>query len=479
MNAPPQNVEAEETVLGAMIIAEKAIDACAPILAPGDFYRRANGLIYQAILELRHDHEPVDAITLVQRLDTTARLQDAGGQVRVHELAALVPATANAAHWARIVRDAALKRHALGALADATQTLHNGALAADALDRLTVTFAELAANARPLQERPHTWQAIPLTQDIDENEPDRILGLIYPDKRHLVYGEPESLKSWLALCAIAETVIAGRHALLIDHEMSARVTRNRLQQLGLTQPHLELVLYLHPTETLDTTSGSYLRGLLDQHNPALVVIDAFTGTLATQMLDDNSTTEVEKWWQTIGSTLWGPEQRALLVIDHVVKDKDNRGRWPSGSKRKLEGADVALSLETVKRLGRKPGQDGHAKIRVQKDRPAWLPYPRPGDLHLHVTDTGGITWRISPAVEPEPDKPFRHTGYMERISRYLEEHGKSTSRDITFGVKGRDEHIRTAIEELVVDGYVTQLDGPNRTKFHVLEKPYREIGDDA
>ena len=94
---PPQNLEAEESVLGAMLLSPGAIGAVSEILDAGDFYRESHAKIYRAALALYAKGEPVDAITLVDELEQRGELEHVGGRIRVHELAALVPATANAA----------------------------------------------------------------------------------------------------------------------------------------------------------------------------------------------------------------------------------------------------------------------------------------------------------------------------------------------------------------------------------------------
>lgn len=104
----PQNLEAEESVLGAMMIAPKAIDAVIDILEPNGqikFYRDSHGLIYRCCLDMHGDGRPVDAITLIDELDVRGNLEAAGGRVRLHELARLVPTSANVAHYANIVRE--------------------------------------------------------------------------------------------------------------------------------------------------------------------------------------------------------------------------------------------------------------------------------------------------------------------------------------------------------------------------------------
>jgi len=107
---PPQNLEAEESVLGAMMISPGAIGAVSEILDAGDFYRESHAKIYRAALALYAKGEPVDAITLTDELEERSELEAVGGRVRLHELAALVPASANASHYARIVHETATLR---------------------------------------------------------------------------------------------------------------------------------------------------------------------------------------------------------------------------------------------------------------------------------------------------------------------------------------------------------------------------------
>jgi replicative DNA helicase len=109
---PPQNLDAEESVLGAMMLSPAAIAAVSEVFSPDgrEFYRESHARMYRAALALYAKGEPVDAITLVDELDERGELEEVGGKVRVHELAALVPASANAGHYAQIVKEAATLR---------------------------------------------------------------------------------------------------------------------------------------------------------------------------------------------------------------------------------------------------------------------------------------------------------------------------------------------------------------------------------
>src|SRR3954467_1744872 len=87
---PPQNLDAEESVLGAMMLSPGAIGAVSEVISASDFYRANHASIYRAALDLYAKGEPVDAIPLVDELERRGQLEEIGGRVRIHELAALV-----------------------------------------------------------------------------------------------------------------------------------------------------------------------------------------------------------------------------------------------------------------------------------------------------------------------------------------------------------------------------------------------------
>lgn len=107
---PPQNVEAEQSVLGAMMIEREAISKVSEILHPDDFYREAHRLIYNAMMELFNKNEAVDLVTVVEVLRRDEKLEAAGGIAYVSALANSVPTAANVTYHARIVEEKALLR---------------------------------------------------------------------------------------------------------------------------------------------------------------------------------------------------------------------------------------------------------------------------------------------------------------------------------------------------------------------------------
>jgi replicative DNA helicase len=114
---PPHNLEAEESVLGAMMLSAEAI-ADVIELKPSDFYTSAHREIFETLRGLYGRGDPVDAITTVEELKRRGSLEQVGGPLFIHELVQQVPTPASAAHYAKIVAQLALLRRLIGAAAD-------------------------------------------------------------------------------------------------------------------------------------------------------------------------------------------------------------------------------------------------------------------------------------------------------------------------------------------------------------------------
>ena len=108
---PPQNLEAEASVLGGILLQNDAIDRALEVVTPDWFYREFHRKIYRAMIELSDRSEPVDLITLSEFLKVKGELEAVGGTAYLASLANLVPTSANIAHYARIVRDKGILRH--------------------------------------------------------------------------------------------------------------------------------------------------------------------------------------------------------------------------------------------------------------------------------------------------------------------------------------------------------------------------------
>lgn len=115
-NLPPQDLDAEEAVLGAMMINEQAVLTVSDVIRdPGDFYREAHGTVFRAILALLTRSEPIDAVTVSDELERMGKLEDVGGRGFIFGLSSSVTVAANAKSHAQIVRDVAIMRRVAAA----------------------------------------------------------------------------------------------------------------------------------------------------------------------------------------------------------------------------------------------------------------------------------------------------------------------------------------------------------------------------
>jgi len=107
---PPYNIEAEESLLGAMLISRNAVASIIEIVKPDDFYRSSNQMIFEAILEMYVKGEPSDPITVADHLKKKGQLDEVGGKTFIHSLISNIPLAANAEYYARIVRNHSILR---------------------------------------------------------------------------------------------------------------------------------------------------------------------------------------------------------------------------------------------------------------------------------------------------------------------------------------------------------------------------------
>ena len=116
---PPQNIEAEQSLLGSLLLDKNAMDRVADIITPEDFYREAHGKVFEAMLDLYMHHEPVDVLSLTNRLEEKQVLEQIGGVTYLTELVNTVPSASHAHMYARIVQ----KKKMLRSLISASQRI--------------------------------------------------------------------------------------------------------------------------------------------------------------------------------------------------------------------------------------------------------------------------------------------------------------------------------------------------------------------
>jgi replicative DNA helicase len=164
---PPSNVEAEEALLGSLIIDPDAIFDVAAFLQPSEFYKETNRWIYEAVLALYERHEPVDLITLTDELRKRKQLEEVGGEALVIGLINIVPTSVNARYYGRIVEAAALRRRMISA----ASTIAN--LAYEQKEDINVVIDKAEQALFSISEERTTRDLVPV-KDIASGYLDRI-----------------------------------------------------------------------------------------------------------------------------------------------------------------------------------------------------------------------------------------------------------------------------------------------------------------
>jgi replicative DNA helicase len=140
---PPQDLAAEQSVLGGMLLSKDAIADVLERLRPGDFYRPAHQNVYDAILDLYGRGEPADAVTVAAELDRRGLLRRVGGAPYLHTLISTVPTAANAGYYAGIVAEKALLRRLVEAGTRVVQYGYAGAEGSDVAEVVDRAQAEI------------------------------------------------------------------------------------------------------------------------------------------------------------------------------------------------------------------------------------------------------------------------------------------------------------------------------------------------
>lgn len=324
-----------------------------------------------------------------------------------------------------------------------------------------------------------TWQPLNLAapEYAVDPEPPHVDygGLLYRGKRHVVSAPTESLKTLVVMALALDAIRAGRRIGLLDFEMGPHALRRLLVDLGATLEQLAAVYYVEP----GGPPGPADLDAIAEQQLELVVIDASMGAFHASHLDDNKRQDVESFAAQWITPLW---QRgiATVVLDHVTKAAEGRGKYAIGSERKVGQVDVHLGLEVIGTPLARGGQ-GLVKVHVHKDRPGFLHRPHAAEIALTSDpDTHRITWEVRPAAN-EPGDTFRPTVLMQRVSAFLQEQTEPVSlTTVENNVQGKSrDWIRKAVQALIDDGYISESRGSRGARMLTSARAYTTTPDHA
>ncbi len=255
---PPHSIEAEEAVLGSILVNPDALHEVASFLRADDFYLVRNGWVWEAFLSLQERNEQIDYLTVVEELRRMGRLDDVGGPAYITHLINHTPSTIYTETYGRIVERAALRRRLLSAASDIARLAHEeNADINEIIDRaestlFSVTERRLRTELVPLQhavteyydrmEQLYSQGEEALGVPTGFNDLDRLLGGLQKSDLLIVAGRPGMGKtSWLLTVAL-NAAKRGARVVVFSMEMSNEQLVQRLiaAETGISTRKLRL-----------------------------------------------------------------------------------------------------------------------------------------------------------------------------------------------------------------------------------------------
>jgi hypothetical protein len=265
---------------------------------------------------------------------------------------------------------------------------------------------------------PHTWQPANLIQlAANPPEPPTIGGLLYPGKRTVLSEKPRSMKTWLALILCKAELDIGLPVCWVDLDaMGPGAMLERLQLLGVTDEQIGDFLYYEPSQMLDKAMLDEITATIASRGIRLFVIDAFNPILGLLGFDYEKTRDVEQFWRTVADPICRAGA-APVLLDHVVKNADNRGKY---SHRVRAESDRARSSTSASSCSSRSDHRRTRPLLLSSTRTAPATCPAPPSAGSSSPPTTTDHLRARARQEPRRDRrlpPHRAYGTDKQTPR--------------------------------------------------------------
>jgi hypothetical protein len=288
-------------------------------------------------------------------------------------------------------------------------------------------------------------------------------GLIYTGRVHSIYGESESGKSWVAQIASAEMLKDDKKVIYIDFESDAVDIVNRLKSLGVSRANLlQYFTYIRPDGPRDA-DDPYWQAILESGSAELIIIDGVTESLTMWGGETKDNDAITRWMRIFPRTVATASGAAVVLIDHITKNAETRGRFAIGGQAKLATIDGAAYLvEPLEALA--PGRVGSLTMRVTKDRPGyirkiagmWRKSDRTQEAAVFVIDSTRPLMQYAitvPLLEDELESNKEYKKQFE-VAEFIHHHPGASRRMVQDGITGSKDAIGDRISDLLAGGWI-------------------------
>lgn len=480
MTGPLSCPERETAVFGYLAAAGLRGIAEPSAISPRDFINPLHGALWEAALYLHGKGRTANALNLIEIIDADRGhkhiVESALAEIGVPDLFTYLsgidsslsfnPAGGEVVtEYLADISEAAGRRRA----AEIGKRLSEGGIEADdAVEKLasirsTTAKPPLFADFKQIldggfkREMPSVCEAMP----------GRFI--LYAGRINELHGESGVGKSNINLTIAHRIMQKGGTVLFLDPEDNPQGIAQRFMSLGGNPNDLiHRFKYVHNPEP-----GDY-PGLIEwakKHKPTAVFLDGLAEALIAEGYDENSVEVLTFLRQRIRP--FADAGAAVVLADHVAKNRETRGRNPRGSGAKLGRFDGAVySVELLKPYS--PTTAGAVRLTIAKDRNGGVGYvgQRVAELHFSPGEDGQTETYFTTASEI--GKPFLPTALMEKVSKFVESQDLAPSKNvIERSIEGKNEYIRKAIDALLEGGFC-KAEQRDRSTQIISIKPFRE-----
>lgn len=494
---PPHNLSAEEAVLGSMLITLDAARAAVNTgLTADDFFKPSHQHIYKALRSFAELDMRPDPVLIADELRADGLLDVCGGGEYLLQLFSATPSISSVARYAKIVIDTATLRRLISVSIEISSIAYSepddveGALAG--IEAKIVSLLDSVASDESL---PYADIRSVLAGSLEPVQPTMLCrtdgrALFYPSRLNVLQGSPASGKTWVSRMIALSVIQNGGHVMILDWEDTVQAFVAGLLALG-AHPD-EIAKYVHFLKPDSSCSNAKILRDVKALRIELLIIDSVAEALNFCGLSEDKPDEYLRWLAQL------PRQAAnagttVVMLDHIVKSKDEQGFWARGTGAKLGACDGATY--NVRSSGFNQTTSGHIYLTVAKDRPGGLPAKqgeKAAKIWMNPSEGGKIvgTSVDIPPVEPTTSagkadkKEHERAGQREAIANRILEvlDSPMTQNELLSVMRSRrgagpliftNAHVPDVLVDLVDAKAITHSIGKNRS--NVYSPPARQM----
>lgn len=340
--------------------------------------------------------------------------------------------------------------------------------------------------SQPTDAEVDTWARVDLAPYLDGTRRECVptiltrddgVGLFYAGRVNGIHGDSGIGKTWVAVAAAAQELLAGRRVGWLHYEdPDPGLVVSRLQGFGV--PGDVIVDHLDYRQPADPITEDALARLdVELVGCALIVVDSLGEVFGVEGITENEDREVAEWMRKVARRLERTTGAAILILDHSTKAADG-SLHPSGSKRKRAAITGASYLvEAPVPLTKERG--GRIRLTTAKDRHGTHGRgSEAGTLEVSVYPDEGMTFHVWPASITAKDAPDAR---MRRIARAAVDAAAALGRPASqreliqrMDVRASADAKRAGIEHAVAEGALRVEEGPRRALLHIYVQPLPE-----